>query len=179
MRASSRIIESIQAQPIWQAASVVLAYIPLATEVDILALLITAMDQGKAVGIPRCIANGSLQFHRVPQNFQQELVSGPYSLQEPPWHWPQIFLENLHNTTLILVPAYAYSPYGDRLGKGKGYYDRVLDMIPETCISMGVCFEKQIMQHIPTVEHDRRVGIVVTENHVYDGKDQRCTKGKC
>ena len=176
--ASAKIIGSIQALPIWKAASIILAYIPLATEVDINGLLTIALDQGKTIAIPRCLANGSLSFHIIPQTFRQELVCGPYSLQEPPQHWPIINLANLHEATLILVPAYAYSPSGARLGKGKGYYDRTLSIVSETGTTMGICFENQIVQHIPTTEHDRAVDIVVTEEHVYYTKIPRLTEEK-
>lgn len=64
----------------------------------------------------------------------------------------------------VLVPGIAFSAAsGARLGRGKGYYDRVLDRLPAASKRIGVCFEMQLYGEVPCEAHDRRVQRLVTE----------------
>ena len=64
----------------------------------------------------------------------------------------------------LLVPALAYSREGVRLGRGSGYYDRVLKNYGGTRI--GVCFDEQLCFEVPEENHDQKVEVVVTEKQV-------------
>jgi len=64
----------------------------------------------------------------------------------------------------ILVPGLAFNPRGQRLGRGGGYYDRYLALLPSTTCKIGVCFASQIVEAMPTDAHDQRVDAVATEN---------------
>ena len=66
----------------------------------------------------------------------------------------------------MIVPAYAYTFDGKRLGKGKGYYDRFFNshkqyfkMLPKL---VGLAFKQQVVGDIPIEKHDIPVNIVVT-----------------
>ena len=60
---------------------------------------------------------------------------------------------------LVIVPGLAFTPAGDRLGYGQGYYDRFLPTV--SAPSVGVCFEDQLIDEMPLAPHDVRVGAVV------------------
>ena len=60
----------------------------------------------------------------------------------------------------MVVPGLAFDPRGARLGYGGGWYDRVLGEVP---VSIGVCYDCQLIAHVPCEAHDQRVGFVVTE----------------
>lgn len=64
---------------------------------------------------------------------------------------------------VILLPGRAYTLSGDRLGRGGGWYDRVLSLCRETVIKIGVCYEFQILENLPIEDHDQRVDYLVTE----------------
>ena len=64
----------------------------------------------------------------------------------------------------LLVPALALTHRGERIGRGKGHYDRVLKGF--TGIKIGVCFEKQLYEDLPVEEHDQKVQFVVTERRI-------------
>ncbi|MDE6243728.1 MAG: 5-formyltetrahydrofolate cyclo-ligase, partial [Muribaculaceae bacterium] len=66
---------------------------------------------------------------------------------------------------LIVVPAVAYDRRGNRLGRGKGYYDRLLATTKASKI--GVAYEFQVVDDIPAESHDVPVDIVITENGIY------------
>lgn len=66
---------------------------------------------------------------------------------------------------LLVVPGRAFTPAGDRLGAGGGYYDRFLAR--GRARSVGLAFDEQIVLRLPRRPHDRRVGLVVSPNRIY------------
>lgn len=69
---------------------------------------------------------------------------------------------------LIVVPAVAYDRRGNRLGRGKGFYDRLLATTKATKIGIGYDF--QLMEDIPAEPHDVPMDIVITQTGVYTVK---------
>ena len=63
---------------------------------------------------------------------------------------------------LFIVPGVAFDREGNRLGRGKGYYDKYLAGIIKPII--GICFDFQLMDSIPAEKHDIKMTMVVTEN---------------
>ena len=67
---------------------------------------------------------------------------------------------------LAIVPGLAFDRKGKRLGRGAGFYDRFLPKLPSAAIVIGLAFECQVFDSIPTEPHDRAVNILVTESTV-------------
>lgn len=63
---------------------------------------------------------------------------------------------------LVVVPAVAYDRRGNRLGRGKGFYDRFLKNTKAT--KVGVGYEFQLVDEVPTEPHDVAMDIIITEN---------------
>lgn len=63
---------------------------------------------------------------------------------------------------LIVVPGVAYDKKGNRLGRGKGFYDRLLKTTGATKIGVG--YEFQMIDEIPTEPHDVKMNIIITQN---------------
>ncbi|MCY4643118.1 MAG: 5-formyltetrahydrofolate cyclo-ligase [Bacteriovoracales bacterium] len=68
----------------------------------------------------------------------------------------------------LVVPALGLTRSGKRLGRGKGYYDRILKTFRGPTI--GLCFEEQLCDEIPEEEHDQRVQIVITDKQVLENE---------
>jgi 5-formyltetrahydrofolate cyclo-ligase len=64
---------------------------------------------------------------------------------------------------LILVPGLAFSPSGSRLGRGGGFYDRLLGTRAGGAFKLGICFGFQVLEAIPTEPHDARMNRVISE----------------
>lgn len=64
---------------------------------------------------------------------------------------------------LVVVPAVAYDRKGNRLGRGKGFYDRLLKTTKAT--KVGVGFEFQLVEELPTEPHDVAMDIIITQNN--------------
>lgn len=69
-------------------------------------------------------------------------------------HWPDV----------IIVPGIAFTARGDRLGQGGGWYDRFLPGRRGDAVALGVCFDAQLVDAVPSEPHDAVVDGVVTEN---------------
>jgi 5-formyltetrahydrofolate cyclo-ligase len=67
---------------------------------------------------------------------------------------------------LFVVPGVAFDDQGNRLGQGAGYYDRLLTGISERIPIVGLAFELQIVERVPTNDHDIRVDWIITEKRL-------------
>ncbi|HZL13918.1 MAG TPA: 5-formyltetrahydrofolate cyclo-ligase, partial [Verrucomicrobiae bacterium] len=91
------------------------------------------------------------------QNLQSEIVTGQFWVREPKSGCSKIPLEKFD---LVLVPGIAFDLRGNRLGRGQGFYDRLL---AETSgVKCGVCFDGQLVEKIPAEPHDARVNFIFT-----------------
>ena len=63
---------------------------------------------------------------------------------------------------LICVPGVAFSLSGQRLGRGGGYYDRLLAAVHPQAITAGLAYSFQVLDRLPQSPQDRRLGLIVT-----------------
>lgn len=78
------------------------------------------------------------------------------------------YLESLVVPDLLIIPGLAFGRNGERLGRGKGYYDRYLNQFQG--LKIGVCFEDQIMERVPMEEFDQSMDYIITNKDIYDVK---------
>jgi 5-formyltetrahydrofolate cyclo-ligase len=88
---------------------------------------------------------------------EKDLCCGRFGIREPAQWCPQFDLNRLDFT---LVPGVAFDLQGRRLGRGKGFYDRMLAAVRGTIC--GVAFDEQIVGEIPIEPHDTRVNCILT-----------------
>lgn len=147
---------ALRAEPVWKSARRILFYAPLGDEVDIGPLLDEAWAGGRAVAL--------LRFETAIQSYtpcavasRAALVSGPFGVLEPGPDCPAVPLNPLD---LVFVPGVAFDLGGRRLGRGKGFYDRVLAAVSgHKC---GVAFDAQLVATVPEEPHDVRVNSILT-----------------
>lgn len=65
---------------------------------------------------------------------------------------------------LVLVPGLAFDRKGNRLGFGKGFYDRVLPHLKKSCLVVGLGYSFQLVDQVPVGTHDAPVKFVLCEN---------------
>lgn len=64
---------------------------------------------------------------------------------------------------VVIVPGTAFTVDGRRLGQGGGWYDRFLPTTRPDCLAIGVCFAPQLLDDLPTADHDVVMDLVVTD----------------
>jgi 5-formyltetrahydrofolate cyclo-ligase len=69
---------------------------------------------------------------------------------------------------LMIVPGLAFTRDGHRLGRGGGFYDRYLALLPSTAVKIGVCFSVQIVPSLPAEPHDQHMNAIITEQGPLD-----------
>jgi 5-formyltetrahydrofolate cyclo-ligase len=155
--ASAQARRLLKDQPLWKAARSVLFFAPLPEEVDIWPLLAEALSGGKKVGLPRFVAETRAYEACQIHDPGVDLQTGHFGIREPRFGCARLPSNRLD---LILVPGLAFDVQGRRLGRGKGYYDRLLKELHGT--TCGVAFDQQIVDEIPTAVHDVRLDRLLT-----------------
>jgi len=159
--ASGQIRTQLKEQTLWKNAESVLFFAPLPNEVDVWPLLEETLAGGKIAALPRYdSANNDYIACRV-QNLQIEIGPGQFGIREPKAGCPEIPLERLG---LILVPGVAFDLCGGRLGRGRGFYDRLLPEIRG--LKCGVAFDEQIVKEVPAGTLDVRMDFILTPNRL-------------
>jgi len=94
-----------------------------------------------------------------------ELRAGAFGILEPP-AIGALEAEAL-GAALVCVPGVAFTPDAARLGRGGGYYDRLLAALSVEAVTVGLAYSFQLIDRLPEQAHDRRLDFVVTESAVY------------
>lgn len=151
----------LKTQEFWRQATTILFFAPLPGEMDVWPLLEETLATGKIVALPRFDpAEQSYVACRV-QNLRSEIVPGLFGVREPNAGCTEIPLGRLD---LVLVPGVAFDLNGRRLGRGKGFYDRLL---PETNgVKCGIAFNEQILNEVPTGRLDVTMDFILTPTRV-------------
>ena len=134
----------------WCEASCVLLYYPMADEVDVRPLLTAALQDGKRVLFP-VVQGDDLQLVA----YSGETRRGAFGIEEP---IGEPFAD-LSKIDLVVVPGRAFDRQGHRLGRGRGYYDRLLPQL--SAHRLAVCFPCQIVDNLPYEPHDAQMDEVV------------------
>ncbi|MGH8896399.1 MAG: 5-formyltetrahydrofolate cyclo-ligase [Egibacteraceae bacterium] len=163
--ASAVVHRRLQGLPELRAARAVLAYAAFGAEVDLDPWLQGLLTTGAGVFLP-WVDGQQLGIARV-CDLDADLVPGWRGVREP----RAIGRRPARPDRLdaVVAPGVAFDRSGRRLGYGGGHFDRLLSTLrPETPV-VGVAFEIQIIDAVPTTTHDRAVDVVVTEAAVYRG----------
>ena len=158
---SFAIMESLLAHPIVIAARRVMMYHSLPDEVFTHAAIVALAKQGKQVFLPTITADDMIVPHRY--HGATDMHTGAYGISEPdyePSTAPQDDDDGDSEMDVIIVPGVAFDLTGNRLGRGKGYYDRFLQH-REDIYKIGVCFDFQLVDNISTDAFDVKMDEVI------------------
>lgn len=160
-RYSEAIIGSILALDEYRGARTVMGYMTFGSELMTGAFADDALRAGKILVLPYIRrAENRLGLYRV-HDLSADLAPGPWGIRQPrPDTCEPV---DLSSVDFVLVPGLGFNTRGDRLGYGRGYYDRLLaGRRPDTALVAGA-FHRQVVDRIPVEEHDVRIDRVVTE----------------
>jgi 5-formyltetrahydrofolate cyclo-ligase len=147
----------LEANPDWKNASVILGYSATGHELDLWPALAAARARGGSIALPRYDSlSGTYGAALVPEELSN-LTKAGFGILEPPLDAPAVPLNRLD---FVMVPGLAFDPWGRRLGRGKGYYDRLL--VQSSGIKCGVALDEQIVEEIPEEPHDIRMNLILT-----------------
>ena len=139
--------------------SAVLAFLPLSDEPDIRPALQSMLEQHRTIAVPRIIGAGQMEPARLLSLDDRHLTPGSHGVRTSTC--PECI--PLGDLGLILVPGVAFDQAGRRLGRGGGYYDRFLSRLPEDVLTVGCCFQCQLLPRIETGPQDVPVSKMLVE----------------
>ena len=153
VRQSETIMAMVEAHPFFQAADTVLLYHSLPDEVCTHEF-VRRWSERKRVLLPVVVGN-DLELCRY--TGPDSMRIGAYGIEEPVGEPFTAYAE----IGFVLVPGVAFDVQGNRLGRGKGYYDRLLPRLT-SAFRAGVCFPYQLFPSLPTEAFDIRMHEVLT-----------------
>ena len=156
-KAGESMAAALVSSPEWTSARGVGLFAGLPDEPDTRPIFSAVRESGKTAFLPRCREEGDVEL--VPVEEWSDLRAGYFGILEPPAGVASVSLAELD---LLLLPGVAFDPYGRRLGRGKGFYDRTLGPDPEPRL-IGVAYAFQVVERVPTHAHDRRVHAILDE----------------
>ncbi len=151
---SQPILKRLTAHPRYQQASTVLLYNSLPDEVYTHDLIEQALTEGKTVLLPVVISATEMEIRHYTGTGDLRISS--YGILEPSGE-P---FTDYRKIDFALIPGMSFDSHRNRLGRGKGYYDRFLPNIPQA-YKLGICFDFQKLDAIPADEYDKKVDEVL------------------
>ena len=149
------VFNTIKAMPVWKQAQHILCYWSLPDELPTHDTVNRWLTEGKNIYLPR-VAGDDLEI--VPYHGPQSLNdNNKFHIGEPVGD-----AVDASRLELIIVPAVALDAQRNRLGRGKGFYDRLLSTC--SCPTIGVVCDFQLVEEVPVEPHDRPLDCVVTSD---------------
>jgi 5-formyltetrahydrofolate cyclo-ligase len=124
-------------------SSRVATYISYPSEPNTAEFIEALLAQEITVLVPKTLRNGILSWHNYTDESQ----------------------ESLSSADVLFLPALAVDEKGNRLGRGKGYFDRELSLVAGL-VCYAVVFESEVLESIPVEAHDKSVDGVVTQERI-------------
>lgn len=154
--ASARIFAAVERLPAFAAAHCIALYCALGDEPETQPLFARWPAAGKRLIVPR-VEGEEMNFYDYDS---AGLVSGAFGIAEP---GPEAQPCDPHRIDLLVVPGVAFTAAGDRLGRGRGYYDTYLSRHGMRAVKVGVCYRHQVVGELPVEPHDVKMDILCTD----------------
>lgn len=157
---SEKILKQLEETELFRQASCIALYYSIPGEVQTAAFLEKWFDR-KQLLLPLVVGN---DLRLLPYKGCDTLTQGAFGIPEPTDIETAIPESNVD---LIIVPGVAFDRQLNRMGRGKGYYDRLLSTLQAPKI--GICFDFQLQETIPVEPFDKKMDMIITEKEVITG----------
>lgn len=159
---SKKITNTILKMNEFKESEFILFYISYASEVNTHELIKQCLLKGKKIVVPVVIySENKLILSEL--NSWNHLEKGAYNILEPKSEFlKEAYIESID---LMFIPGIVFDIFGNRIGHGKGYYDRLLTSTNKA-LCIGLAYELQIVENVPVEAHDIKVDRIITEKRV-------------
>lgn len=156
---SDKVMKIIESLPEFQSATAIMCYHSMPNELGTQEA-IKRWAETKTVVLPRVKGDDLLLLEFSPD----KLDIGRYGICEPSLDCSPV---NLSEIQLVIVPGVGFDVECNRMGHGKGFYDRLLSNKDDATKLIGVAFDCQIVHSVPHCDHDIRMDKVISASHTY------------
>lgn len=161
---SNLITEVVLKQEIYRKAENVLLYASFNSEVQTDELISRTIALGKNTLLPVVIPGEKKLIAKRIESLDDVYLSD-LGIREPKENLAEV---DYHMIDVVIVPGCCFDKKGYRIGYGGGYYDRLIDKLHLRAVTIGLAFEKQIVDTLPFEAHDRKVDMIITEENIYE-----------
>jgi len=160
---SQRIAELLFSLDLIQNSKIIMMYVNMPGEVRTERIIQDLLEAGKTVVVPVCIPQ-KVELLASEIKGLHELVPGHYGILEPKKEVIRPVDPGI--LEIITVPGLAFDIHGNRVGHGKGYYDRFLMKVSPFAKKIGLAFDFQLMSSVPVCHFDVPMDLIITESGI-------------
>lgn len=160
---SIRIINDLLTLDEIESSDHIMIYMSFRNEVDTKYLFEELLSKGKKVIAGRCYKD-TKEIVPVYVTGYDDFDIGNYGILEP-----KILDDNMvdvEDIDVVIVPGVGFDRKMDRIGFGAGYYDRFLSRLREDALRIAICYDEQIIEHVPTDDFDLKMDIIITDKEI-------------
>lgn len=157
---SNEICHKLLISNIFKSSKNIMLFYPTGTELNPLGIL-DAKDNSKNFFLPRCTGSNILV---CPYKAGDELVLGKFNIKEPATE----AISDIKILDIIIVPALCADVNGNRLGYGKGFYDRFFATHNLRAKKIIILPDEMLIENIPADDYDKKCDIIITEKRTLE-----------
>ncbi|CAK8715289.1 MAG: 5-formyltetrahydrofolate cyclo-ligase [Candidatus Electronema aureum] len=165
---SRRILVQLTEHRLLTAAQHLFMYVHFRSEVETLPLIEHFLAVGKTISVPLTLRKESRLLAVGITDPVSQLKPGCFGILEPTQEQKTQAVLDPATIDIALVPGSVFDRYGGRLGYGGGFYDRFLAQNAPQAYKIGLAYELQLVEEVPTEAHDQRMDMIITEEQLYD-----------
>lgn len=158
LAATRAVREHVRSWPAFRDAVCVCSYISIRSEMPTPGIILRALESGKKVIVPKVFGD-ALRFFEI-RSLTDDLERGTFGVLEPVVS--RCAETPVEEAGLCLIPGVVFDEHGNRIGYGKGYYDRFLRRLPPGVPTLGMAYDCQVLAEIPSDPTDVPVRWLVT-----------------
>jgi 5-formyltetrahydrofolate cyclo-ligase len=160
-RANMALSRRLLVLPEVASATTVLAYAAMPEEADPADAVRALGERAVRIAWPRVSGDGVLSLHAADAG---RLLPGFRGILEPPEDAP---LVDPAEVDVAFVPGSAFDAGCQRIGKGGGFYDRLLPALRGDALKVGIAFDEQVVDEVPVQPHDVALDAIVTPTRTF------------
>ncbi len=159
---SMRACDLLTAQPEYEKSEIIMVFLSLSNEINTTPLVLRAWQDNKCVLAPRVTWEQRRMIPVEIRSLTEDIEDTQWNLRQPVHGDPM----PISMIDMVIVPGLGFDLAGNRLGRGRGFYDRFLANPEFRGLTCALAFEEQVVESIPADPHDIQVDMVVTDQQV-------------
>lgn len=162
---SSLIVNKLTCLDEYQKSKTVFVYMSFGNEVVTIDLIKKMLSENKRVVIPYTDTENTVLIPSELKSMEEDLVLSSFGYYEPSYE--KISVVEPEEFDLIITPGVVFDKHLNRVGFGKGYYDRILCRKRKDAKAVAVAYDFQVLEEVPAEQHDIKMDMIITEKNIY------------
>ncbi|WP_077369811.1 5-formyltetrahydrofolate cyclo-ligase [Anaerosalibacter sp. Marseille-P3206] len=158
---SQAIANNLYDLDLYKNSNFIMSYVNFRSEVITEEIIRNSLNSGKKIGVPISITKTKELLISELKDYDNELELGVYNILTPKKEY--IREVEPSKIDLVLVPGVAFDRQGYRIGYGGGYYDRFLNKLNDSAVTIALAFSVQLIEEVPKGEYDLPIDYILTE----------------